>query len=339
VGELSPTTCPGASLKLKVPLSPRSRENKYHPSPKICHSEERSDEEPAFLIHSRVPHVSPLKRGRTLLTTSPWKAVENSLQSLQVTPTRIADLLSPFLGAGELNDSLLDQLGAYLDLLLRWNARINLTAVREPEHIVTRHFGESLFAARCLFAANNSTSGAPSSSRSVRQGGAVPSTTSDTAPHLIDVGSGAGFPGLPIKIWAPHIRLTLIESNHKKVTFLREVARTITLTNVNVFPGRAEDYLAASSESAPSGPNQPSPSPDPRADMVTLRAVERFATILPTAATLVRPGGHLCLLIGKDQAPLATSLLPSVDWHQPTPIPLSDTRIALVGTLPSTEPK
>jgi len=250
--------------------------------------------------------------------------------------SRIAALLGPFLDDASLSPDQLDQISTYIDLLLRWNSRVNLTAIRTPDEIVTRHFGESFFAARHLF---------PRGVANIRS---APSTATPGAPNpivppaagpLLDIGSGAGFPGLPIKIWAPHIRLTLIESNHKKATFLREVARTITLTNVNVFPGRAEDYLAASSKSAPSGPNQPSPSPDPRADIVTLRAVERFATILPTAATLVRPGGHLCLLIGKDQAPQATSLLPSLDWHQPTSIPLSESRLALVGTLPSTEPK
>ena len=59
------------------------------------------------------------------------------------------------------------------------------------------------------------------------------------AVHVIDVGSGAGFPGLPTKIWAPHIRLTLIEANQKKATFLREVVRHLGLANVDVFAARA----------------------------------------------------------------------------------------------------
>ena len=124
-------------------------------------------------------------------------------------------------------------ISTYIDLLLRWNARINLTAIRQPEEIVTRHFGESLFAARHLFPAEATTE-EPSEPalRSVER----------NSTSVIDVGSGAGFPGIPIKIWAPDIHLTLIESNQKKATFLREVARTLTLTNINVFPGRAEDY-------------------------------------------------------------------------------------------------
>jgi 16S rRNA (guanine527-N7)-methyltransferase len=105
----------------------------------------------------------------------------------------------------------------YIDLLLHWNARINLTAIRQPDEIVTRHFGESLFAARHLFPddlANDQRR-----------------TTND----VVDVGSGAGFPGVPIKIWAPQVHLTLIESNHKKATFLREVARNLKLTEVERF--------------------------------------------------------------------------------------------------------
>src|SRR5262249_31150539 len=97
---------------------------------------------------------------------------------------------------------------------------------------------------------------------------------------LIDIGSGAGFPGLAIKIWVPELHVTLIESNQKKATFLREVCRTLTLTNVDVFDSRAEDFRGAC------------------ADIVTMRAVERFDLILPIAASLVAPGGRLALLIG-----------------------------------------
>ena len=118
---------------------------------------------------------------------------------------RIATLLEPFVAP--VSSELAEQLQAYLALLLRWNARINLTAIRDPEQIVTRHFGESLFAARVL-----------------RDAGAfAPSGQSPRS--LADVGSGAGFPGVPIKLLVPEIRLTLIESRNKKATFLREVIR------------------------------------------------------------------------------------------------------------------
>ena len=113
----------------------------------------------------------------------------------------IADLLRPFLEPDSISGEKLSQVAAYLDLLRKWNAKINLTAIRGPEEIVTRHFGESFFAARHLLSSELSPSSA------------------------IDIGSGAGFPGLPMKIWSPSIELTLIESNSRKTTFLREVAR------------------------------------------------------------------------------------------------------------------
>jgi 16S rRNA (guanine527-N7)-methyltransferase len=239
---------------------------------------------------------------------------------------RIAELLQPFLAisnSGPLEDchsepsschseqseesavldrTQLEDISTYIDLLLRWNARINLTAIRNEEEIVTRHFGESLFAARHLFPR---VARAPS-----------PTSVSKTkvhAPRLIDIGSGAGFPGLPIKIWAPEIDLTLIESNQKKATFLREIARKLTLTDINVFSGRAENF------------------PNPPAEVVTLRAVERFESALPIAARLVAPQGRLALLISKAQLAQAHDLTPGFKWSPPLPIPLSASRVLVIG--------
>jgi 16S rRNA (guanine527-N7)-methyltransferase len=218
--------------------------------------------------------------------------------------TRIADLLQPFLGkahdqrltTNDLQNNDLQHISTYIDLLLRWNARINLTAIRNEEEIVTRHFGESLFAARHLFR-----------QRRRERPSCSPTET------LIDIGSGAGFPGIPIKIWVPEIHLTLIESNQKKATFLREVIRTITLTNINVFADRAEAY------------------PNPPAETVTLRAVEHFDNALPIAASLVAPEGRLALLISEPQLTPARDLTPEFAWQSPLPIPNSSTRILAIG--------
>lgn len=199
--------------------------------------------------------------------------------------TRIASLLAPFAAPSERQ---LEQISIYIDMLLRWNARTNLTAVRQPEEIVTRHFGESLFAARHLLAP-------------------------DARLSVADVGSGAGFPGLPLKIWAPDIRLSLIESQNKKATFLREVVRALRITDVSVFSGRAEQFSA-------------------QASLVTLRAVERFDHVAPVAAGLVPPGGRLALLIGSSQIPRACELLPQLTWSEPLPVPLAQERVLLTGT-------
>ena len=135
-------------------------------------------------------------------------------------------------------------------------------------------------------------------------------TTND---RLADVGSGAGFPGIPLKLWAPHIALTLIESNHKKATFLREIRRALTLTDVNILTTRAETL------------------PEASYDLVTLRAVERFETVLPVAARLVSPGGRLALLIGSSQLATAQSKLPHLVWQEPVPIPGSEARILAIA--------
>jgi len=212
----------------------------------------------------------------------------------------------------------------YIDILLRWNARINLTAVRQPEYVVTRHFGESLFAARHLFpdprVRTDTPAAGPQQARSQRP----------SAPRVLDIGSGAGFPGLPLKIWAPEIHLTLIESNHKKATFLREVIRALTLTDVDVFPGRAEDFVADADAAQPDLAGEHI-STSPRDNVVTLRAVERFDSALPVAALLVSHGGRLVLFIGQSQISRALALAPDFRWQDPVSIPLSSARMLLVG--------
>jgi 16S rRNA (guanine527-N7)-methyltransferase len=257
---------------------------------------------------------------------------------------RIAELLEPFLHAtisgpasslchsepakaGEepavLSSAQLHDISTYIDILLRWNARINLTAIRDPEDIVRRHFGESLFAARQLLSSASSASSVSSVVHTSDPVPPVPSVVHSSGPvssvvrslHTVaDIGSGAGFPGLPMKLWAPRISLTLIESNHKKATFLREVVRALTLTDVNIKNTRAE----ALSETY---------------NLVTLRAVEHFESILPTAATLVAPGGRLALLIGSSQIADAHTSLPHLSWSTPIPIPLSRTRVLAVAQL------
>jgi 16S rRNA (guanine527-N7)-methyltransferase len=234
---------------------------------------------------------------------------------------RIATLLKPFLAGPLTRDSSfrggfiadesavlsevqLHQISTYLDLLLRWNSRINLTSVREPDAIVIRHFGESLFTARHLFPSSHPGRGRPLP--------AVEPRTGSEHARVLDFGSGAGFPGLPIKIWSPHASLTLTESNHKKATFLREVIRALSLDSATVFAGRAEEFRG-------------------QAETVSLRAVERFASSVPVAARLLVPEGRLALLIGERQVDRAHAFEPTLQWQNPIPIPLSSHRVLLIG--------
>jgi 16S rRNA (guanine527-N7)-methyltransferase len=228
-------------------------------------------------------------------------------ETTSVDPRRIAELLAPFLQSppgppASLTGAQLEQVSAYLDLLLRWNARINLTAVRDPESIVTRHFGESFFAARQVLEKQEA-------------GGRRQGAGAGSQGRAIDLGSGAGFPGLPLKIFAPGLALTLIESSQKKAVFLKEAVRTLALTGVDVFAGRAEDFAAT-------------------ADLVTLRAVERYERALGAAARLVAPGGRLALLIGSPQAARTPQLLAGFGWQAPVAIPQSSARVLLLGTKP-----
>jgi 16S rRNA (guanine527-N7)-methyltransferase len=197
----------------------------------------------------------------------------------------ISRLLEPFI---QLDEMWLVAISKYIDLLIKWNARINLTAIRAPEEIVQRHFGESLFAASHILAEK-------------------PVKTA------IDLGSGAGFPGVPFALLAPQVEVTLIESSQKKSTFLKELIYLLGLKNVKVFGGRAESYSQS-------------------ADLVMLRAVEKFEEVLPLALKLVSPGGRLVLLIGNSQIDVARRLLREVQWQEPVGIPSGHSRVLLIGT-------
>ena len=219
--------------------------------------------------------------------------------SRRMDASRIAKLLEPFLGERILSTDQLHGILMYIDILQRWNARVNLTAIRDPDEVVTRHFGESFFAARHLFP-NPSAYSSPSAAK---------------AAEVADVGSGAGFPGVPIKLWAPQIALTLIESSHKKATFLREVTRALTLTNINIQNTRAESLTGK------------------KFDIVTLRAVEHFQSTLLIAASLLTSRGRLALLVGASQLPTAQATLHSFTWREPLAVPASKSRVLLLGSL------
>ena len=251
-----------------------------------------------------------------------------------MTADRISALLDPFL-THPLSESQLNQISIYIDLLQRWNARINLTAIRNEEEIVTRHFGESLFLARHLFSPIDCH---PERSHVIREADGEaeskdPYSTSKLSPakdprgptgnwqpatgnRVLDIGSGAGFPALPLKIRAPQIHLNLIESNHKKSAFLKEVSRALTFTNINVITERAETILTRRDH--------------PQAEVVTLRAVEHFETILPQAATFLAAKATLALLIGTSQL-RSLAVQTTLNWQPPIPIPSSNTRVLVLG--------
>jgi 16S rRNA (guanine527-N7)-methyltransferase len=195
-----------------------------------------------------------------------------------LTPEKITHLLHPFLpNPGK---ALVEKLSLYLELLLKWNARTNLTAIRTPEEIVTRHFGESLFTGSLL----------------------GPTAT------LLDYGTGAGFPGLPIALLRPEIAVTLAESQNKKVSFLREAVRTLGLP-VDIWAKRVEDMP-----------------PTQRFDTVTLRAVDAMKPAIQGAEP--RAIQNLVILTshtGALEVPVIEGFLPG----KSTAMPQSEDRIIL----------
>ena len=193
--------------------------------------------------------------------------------------TELAALLQPY-GLG-LTDRQITQLQTYLDVLLRWNAKINLTAIRRPEDCVTRHFGESLYLARWV----------------------------NLEGRLLDIGSGAGFPGLALKIPFPNLALTLLEPAAKKRAFLKEVARACEFRDVEVCGQRLEEF--ADGEARPSFDNASS------------RAVGHFEELLPLAVRCLKPSGRLYLWLSRGQGSQLATITDRLRWASPIPIPLT----------------
>ena len=206
----------------------------------------------------------------------------------------LGQLLSPF--GVTLTAQQAGSLLVYLDLLMRWNQRISLTAIRRPQECVTRHFGESLYLAKWV----------PLSGR------------------LLDVGSGAGFPGMALKIVAPELAVTLLEPVAKKRAFLKEVARACGFDRVEVRSERLEDYLRLP--------------PPARLNIVTARAVGNVAGLARDSGTCLAPGGRLCLWLGERQRVRLISQALGFTWDTPIELPLGRERQILVGRKMPEEP-
>ena len=188
-------------------------------------------------------------------------------------------------GLAPLDSSILARFGAYFALYQRWNARTNLSAIRDQESVLSRHFVESIACARNLPAGIET---------------------------LLDFGSGAGFPGIPIALCRPEIQVTLGESQGKKAAFLREVVRSLGLATT-VHAGRAETL-------------------DSQYDCVILRAVDRMEEAVKIASGLVSPSGLLALVTTiQDQASCSAGLADQFTWEKGISLPASDTRILALG--------
>ncbi len=160
-----------------------------------------------------------------------------------------------------LNDQQRDQFTQYQELLLEWNKRINLTATIEPEQIKIRHFLDSLTCATVTKDLNHRT--------------------------IIDVGTGAGFPGLPLKILYPQSRLTLVESVTKKTQFLETVVQKLMLKDVTIIADRAEVIGRQIDHRG-------------RYDWVVSRGVAQLRVLVEYLMPLCRKGGKVLAQKGKN---------------------------------------
>ena len=180
------------------------------------------------------------------------------------------------------------QIQQYIQILLTWNDKINLTAIRDPLEILYRHFCESMYA-----------------------GPSIPVESG----RLADVGSGGGFPGLPHKILRPELRVFLVESNIKKVTFLAEVIRELGLRDTQVIARRYEEL---GEEMAP-------------LDFVCSRALGEFPAFLDWAGSDHAAAKHVILWIGARDLPELEKIR-TWEWREPIQVPHSLRRLLLVGT-------
>jgi 16S rRNA (guanine527-N7)-methyltransferase len=202
-----------------------------------------------------------------------------------LTEEQIASSLSPF--RVRLSTDQTAKIREYIRLLLKWNQSISLTSIVDPVEILARHFGESMFICSLMPVENC---------------------------RLADVGSGAGFPGLALKITCPSLRAILIESNRKKCAFLSEIVRALELTDVEVLPMRFDEIRAV---------------PD-FAEIITARAIGGFSDLLRWARTALARRGHVVLWLGGEDTTKVSNTAGWI-WQPAVRIPESQRRFVLIG--------
>jgi 16S rRNA (guanine(527)-N(7))-methyltransferase RsmG len=185
-----------------------------------------------------------------------------------------------------LNERQLEQIALYTDLLLRWNRAINLTALHDPHEILVRHFAESMWLTKAV----------------------------ELRGRLLDVGSGAGFPGLALKVAVPELQAVLLEPVAKKRAFLKEVVRKCGLDLIEVSAARIEDFSANHAEEF---------------DSATVRAVGDFPNVLAATAQCLAASGSIYLwLTEREAAKLSQTRVFNelFVWGEPIAVPRSRER-------------
>ena len=150
----------------------------------------------------------------------------------------------------------LDKLEQYADFLLKYNEHTNLTAIKNKEEVYLKHFYDSLTLCKI---------------------------TDFKKETLLDIGTGAGFPGLVLAIFYPNLKVTLLDSNNKKIKFLEDCVKLLNLKNVNIIYARVEDYTKKTREYY---------------DYVTSRAVAELRILLELGIPALKVGGNLLIMKG-----------------------------------------
>lgn len=153
----------------------------------------------------------------------------------------------------ELNDTQIGQFLKYYEILVEWNSFMNLTGITEYEEVIQKHFVDSLALCKAI--------------------------NVNEAESLIDIGTGAGFPGIPLKIAYPHLQVTLLDSLQKRIKFLNEVLSQLGLNGVETIHGRAEDFAKPSMKRE-------------SYDLCVSRAVANLASLSEYCLPYVKVGGY-----------------------------------------------
>ena len=179
-----------------------------------------------------------------------------------------------------LSDDLTEQLSTFYALLARWNQKINLTALQNPDEAIDRLILEPLIAARHVPA---------------------------TARKLMDVGSGGGSPAIPLKLAVPRLALTMVEVKARKSAFLREAVRQLELKDTEVETARVEELL-------------PKPGLHEAFDVLSMRAVRVESRTLLTLQAFLKTHGQLFLFRGPHGPATPQAIVPPLEWLETVPL-------------------
>ncbi|MCH5166821.1 MAG: 16S rRNA (guanine(527)-N(7))-methyltransferase RsmG [Erysipelotrichales bacterium] len=169
-----------------------------------------------------------------------------------------------------LTEEMLNRLSIYAEFLIEYNEHTNLTAIKDKDSIYLKHFYDSLTL--------------------------VKSINLDNYESLVDVGTGAGFPGVVLKIVYPHLNVTLIDSNNKKIEFLKQLIKKLGLEHINALNVRSEEYALNNLD---------------KFDIVTARAVTTLPALIELCLPLVKVNGYFIPLKGniKEELKISTDIL------------------------------